>query len=91
MKHHITKQGDRLLVRIDDVSGQEPALLLRIRQCRQSAWSCPSGECMKIGSIDEHVDGGGIELTLTPRPGVQLDVSGIDECLGYMLREVDSR
>jgi hypothetical protein len=88
MKYRITKQDNGLSVQIDDVSGREPALLQQIRQCRQSAWACPSGECLNIGSIEERVEDGRIYLTLTPRLGAQLNSSGIEECLGYMLRQV---
>ena len=91
MKCRITKQGSGLSVEIDDVSGQEPAVLQQIRQCRPSAWACPSGECRNIGSIEEHVEEGRIVLTLTPRPGAQLDPSGIEECLGYMLHGVTEK
>jgi hypothetical protein len=90
MKYRVTKQDNSsgLSVQIDGVSGQEPAVLEQIRRCRQSAWACPSGECLNIGSIDERVEDGRIFLTLTPRPGAQLEPSGIEECLGYMLRQV---
>jgi hypothetical protein len=88
MKIRVAKQDNGLSVQIDDVSGQEPAVLQQIRQCRQSAWACPSGECLNIGSIEERVEDGQIFLTLTPRPGVQLSSSGIEQCLSYMLRQV---
>jgi len=87
MKYSITKQGDRFSVRIDDVSGQEQTIREEIGSCRQSAWACPSGECRNVGSIEERVEGGSIFLTLAPRPGASIDRSGIEECLGYMLRQ----
>jgi hypothetical protein len=46
------------------------------------------GKCLNIGSIEERVEDGRIFLTLTPRLGAQLNSSGIEECLGYMLRQV---
>jgi hypothetical protein len=52
-----------------------------------NAWACPSGESRNVGAIDEHVEGGSIFLTLTARPGTQLDRSGIEECLAYMLHQ----
>jgi hypothetical protein len=85
MKYRIMKQDSGLSVQIDDVSGQEQAVVQQIRQCRQSAWACPSGECLNIGSIEERVEAGRVFLTLTARPGAQLNSSGIEECLGYML------
>lgn len=88
MRYCITTQGDRINVRIDDVSGHEPAILLQIRRCRESAWACPSGECLNIGSIDERIENGSMVLTLSPRPGAQIDPSGISECIGYMLHPV---
>lgn len=85
MKFHIEKHDTGLLIRIDDVMGQEQTILERIRRCRQSAWACPSAECQNIGSIEQRAGDGSVFLTLTPRPGAQLDSSGIEQCLRYML------
>jgi len=60
-------------------------LVKAIQRCRQSAWACPSGECMNIENIAQRVEPGRVSLTLTPRPGARLDPSGIEECLRYML------
>ena len=87
MKYSITSQHQAYIVRIDDVSGQKEPLLEAIRRCRQSAWACPSGECQNIGAIEERTEGRSVFLTLTPRPGVELDLSGIEECLRYMLSQ----
>jgi hypothetical protein len=87
MNFSITKQDSGLGVQIDDVSGQEQAVVQQILQCRQSAWACPSGECLNIGSIEKRVEAGRVFLTLTARPGAELNASGIEECLGYMLRQ----
>jgi hypothetical protein len=87
MKYSITKQGDGFSIRIDDVSGQEQTILERIDLCRQSAWACPSGECRNVGSIEEHVEAGSVFLSLAPRPGANIDRSGIEECLAYMLHQ----
>lgn len=87
MKYHIENTDAGLSIRIDEVAGQEQALLEAIRQCRQSAWACPSGECMNIGTMEEHAKDGSVFLTLTARPGAQLSAVGIKECLGYMLAQ----
>ncbi|MBI2312783.1 MAG: hypothetical protein HYU77_09805 [Betaproteobacteria bacterium] len=86
MKFHIEKQGDGLRVHIEGVAGQEQALVEAIRQCRQSAWACPSGECVNIESIADRTEAGIVILTLSARPGVQLDASAIAECLRYTLQ-----
>jgi hypothetical protein len=85
MKYWIIEQGNGFSVRIDDVRGQEQALLDELHRCRQSAWACPSGECRNIASIDERSESGGVVLTLVPRADARLDRAGITECLRYML------
>ena len=88
MKYHIQKQDTGISIRIDDVAGQEQTILEAIRQCRkQSAWACPSAECGNIGSMEERAEGGSVFLILAPRPGTQLDPSGIEECMRYMLHD----
>ena len=85
MKLRIEKRDTGLEVRIDGIAGQERAVIEAIQRCRQSAWACPSGECMNIASIAERVADGCAFLTLTARPGVELSPSGIEQCLRYML------
>jgi hypothetical protein len=85
MKFNIQNQGAGLTIRIEEVAGQEQTLVEAIRQCRKSAWACPSGECMNAADIVEHVEQGSVVLTITPRPDAQLDPSGIEQCLRYML------
>lgn len=85
MKLQIEKVPTGLNIRIDDMAGHEQTLIERIRHCRQTAWACPSGECAKIGTMEDHVGEGRILLKMTPRPGEQLSAARIEECLGYML------
>lgn len=88
MKCTIQMQDTRLHIRIDEVPGQERGLLEAMRQCRPSAWACPSGACMNIGTMEGHSADGSVFLSLTPRPGAQLDPTGIEECMRYMLQGV---
>ncbi len=88
MRYHIEKLETGISIRIDDVAGQEQAVLETIRQCRrQSVWACPSGECQNIGSMKERAEGGSVFLTLTPTPGAEIALTGIDECLRYVLHQ----
>lgn len=88
MKYHIEKQDNGITIRIDDIGGQEQKVLEAIRQCRrQSAWACPSAECQNIETMEERSGDGSVFLTLTPSLGTQLNLSGIEECLCYMLHQ----
>ena len=87
MNFHIEEVQTGLNVRIDGVAGREQSVVEKIRSCRQSAWACPSGECMKIGTMEERLGEGWVSLILTPRPGEQLSSVGIDQCLRYMLQQ----
>jgi hypothetical protein len=86
MKFCIEREGAGLSVRIDDVAGEEQAVVEAIRRCRQSAWACPSGECMNIDSISECAEAGSVVLNLAARPGGELEPAGIELCLRYMLK-----
>jgi hypothetical protein len=87
MNFHVEQRGDGLAVRIEGVAGREQALLAALRACRQSAWACPSGECVNVADIAERVEDGALLLSLTPRPAARLDARGIEQCLRYMLPE----
>lgn len=86
MSFTIEKRGDALLVRIDNAGRNEKDVFDTVTACRgQSWWSCPSGECSKIGACDTQRDGDATLLALTPRPGEALSVAGVEECLRYVL------
>ncbi len=85
MEIRIENRGAGLSVRIDGVAGRERAVIDAIRRCRQTAWACPSGECLNIESIAERAEGGSVVLTLAARPDAGLDAAGIEQCLRYML------
>jgi len=88
MDFRIERHGDELRVRIESASRSEQEVFERVCACRgQSWWSCPSGECAKIGACDTRHDGGTTVLALTPRPGEALSVAGVEECLRYVLAE----
>lgn len=88
MSFTIERRDDALLVRIDNVGRNERDVFDAVSACRgQSWWSCPSGECAKIGACDAQRDGDATLLALTPRPGEALSVAGIEECLRYVLDE----
>lgn len=88
MGFQIEKSGAGLKVRIDNMAGREEAVVAKLRACRQSAWACPSGECTKIGSMQDRSADGCIYLDLEPRAGDELSATGIEQCLGYMLHGV---
>ncbi len=88
MDFRMERHGDKLLVHIVDASRTEQGVFERINSCRGASWwSCPSGECAKIGDCETLRDGDATVLTLTPRPGETLSSAGIEECLRYVLAE----
>lgn len=88
MSFRIERQGDELLVRIVSATRNEQDVFDRVCACRSTSWwSCPSGECAKIGACDTRRDGDTTVLALTPRPGEALSPAGVEECLRYVLAE----
>lgn len=87
MRFRIEKANAEVEVRIDDVTGQEQALVDAIQRCRQSAWACASGECMNIQAIEDREADGCVFLTFKAKPGIELSAGGIEQCLHYLLPE----
>ena len=86
MSFSIERRGDEVLVRIENATRSEQEVFDTVCACRgQSWWSCPSGECSKIGACDTERDGEAVLLSLSPRPGEALSVPGIEECMRYVL------
>lgn len=88
MGFRIERHGNELLVRIEGATRSEQEVFDKVCACRgQSWWSCPSGECAKIGDCDTRRDGDTTVLALRPRPGEALSPAGVEECLRYVLAE----
>jgi hypothetical protein len=87
VKYHIERQRTGISIRIEAPGGDEQGLLDAVNHCRQSAWACPSGECLNISTMGSSAADGNVYLTLTPRAGEQLDLAAIEECLRYTLHK----
>ena len=85
MKYRIEKQSDEIVISFEELGGDAQAVIDAIGRCRSSAWTCASGECMKIGGMETCSGGGALAVRLKPRPDVELDVAGLGECLKYQL------
>lgn len=85
MKYHIEKQGNEVVISFDALDSQAQVMIDAIGRCRQSAWACPSGECMKIGDMETCAAGGTMAVRLKPRADAALSVVSLGECLKYQL------
>ena len=91
MKYHIEKQGDEVVISFDQQDEQAQVMIEAIGRCRQSAWACSSGECMKIADMETCTHGDELAVRLKPRGKSALSVAGVGECLKYQLpREIDN-
>ena len=88
MSFSIEQQGDGLLVRIESSPQSGQQIFDAVCACRrESWWSCPSGECARIGAWDAQHEAGTTVITFMPRAGEALSAGGIEECLRYVLDE----
>jgi len=85
MKYHIEQRGDEVVISFDQLDGQAQATIEAIGRCRQSAWACSSGECMKIAGMETCAEGDAVALRLKPHPDAPLSVVSLGECLKYHL------
>lgn len=85
MKYHIEKQGNEVVISFDALDAEAKVMIEAIGRCRQSAWACPSGECMKIADMETCAKGDALAVRLKPRPDAALSVVSLGECLKYQL------
>jgi hypothetical protein len=85
MKYHIEQQGNEVVIRFEKLGSHAETVVAAMGRCRQSAWACPSGECMKIATMETSGDGDALAVRLKPRSDSQLSVAGLGECLKYQL------
>lgn len=83
VKFLIEKQDREVVIRFEQLGGQAQAVIDAMGRCRQSAWACSSGECMKIADMETCADGNVLAVRLKPRPDAELSVAGLGECLKY--------
>lgn len=90
MSFRIEGQGAQLQVRIDNDSHTGQQVLDAVHACKSlSWWSCPSGECSKIGACESRREHHTVVLTMTPRAGETLSPVGVAECLRYVLGDAE--
>ncbi len=86
MSFRIQDQVAHLDVRIENDARTGPQVIEALHSCRTvSWWSCPSGECARIGTCESRHDGEAVVLEMTPREGETLSATGIAECMSYLL------
>ena len=85
MKYHIEQQGNEVVISFDALDSQAQVMIEAIGRCRQSAWACPSGECMKIADMETCAAGDTLAVRLKPRPDAALSVVSLGECLKYQM------
>lgn len=85
MKYHIEKQGNEVVISFDALDSQAQVMIDTIGRCRQSAWACSSGECMKIADMETCAANGTMAVRLKPRTDAELSVASLGECLKYQL------
>lgn len=86
MSFRIEGHGVRLQVRIENDSHEAQEVVEAVHACRAlSWWSCPSGECARVGECEARTEGDVTVLTMTSRTGEPLSPSGVAECLRYVL------
>ena len=85
MKYQIEKQGEEVVIRFQGVGGNAQTVIDAIGRCRKNAWSCASGECVKIDDMASCAEEGSLTLRLKPRAELSLDVASLGECLKYQL------
>ena len=85
MKYQIEKQGEEVVIRFEQLGDQGQAVVAAMGRCRQSGWACPSGECMKIATMETTGDGDALAVRLKPRSDSELSVAGLGECMKVQL------
>lgn len=86
MSFRLEGDGVSLQVRIENESRTGEQVLEAVHACRSmSWWSCPSGECSKVGHCEAQREGEVLILRMTPRAGETLSPTGVAECLQYVL------
>jgi len=89
MSLRIEGNGEQLQVRIENDSHTAQEVLDAVHACRTSSWwSCPSGECARIGECETRTEEKVIVLTMSARKGEPLSAAGVAECLRYVLGDL---
>lgn len=85
MIYHIEKQDEEVVIRFEQLDGHAEEVIEAMGRCRQSAWACPSGECLKIATMETCANGDALAVRLRPLPDAKLSIASLGECLKYQL------
>ena len=87
MQHHLETVGDglRITARVDPA--RQEALLAEFQQCASGHCQCPTPQYAKLQSVDVSAEAGVVSITLSPKPGEQIDQADIERCLDHTARQ----
>lgn len=90
MRYHLAQHDKEVVISFEELGTQARMVIDAIGRCRQSAWACTSGECMKIAAMETCGEGDTLAVRLKPRADTALSVASIGECLKYQLPRENS-
>lgn len=88
MKHAIERTADGLRISASVAPEKQQALLDEFAKCAGGTCSCPTPQYDKLNSMVVSAQPSGVTVTLTTKPGEQIEVADIEACLDHTAREV---
>lgn len=88
MKSTIEHTNEGLRIQAAVQPDKEGALLEELGKCAGGHCSCPSAQYDKLSAVDVKASAEGVTVDLKVKPGEQVDVADIQNCLDHTAKQV---
>jgi hypothetical protein len=88
-QYEISDESSAVSIELTEVAGHQKELLEAFQECQAGTRSCPTDEYRNVASMTVDADESRIAIRLEAKPGVELDVSEIENCLDYTIGGVE--
>ena len=88
MKSTIEHTNEGLRIQAAVQPDKQGALLEELGKCAGGNCSCPSAQYEKLSAIDLKTTAEGVTVDLKVKPGEQVDVADIQNCLDHTAKQV---
>lgn len=88
-RYRIEKKTTEVGIELTDVGDKRDELLMAFNECAEGRCSCPTMEYEKVASMTVEDGADQIEISLEAKPGSELYISEIANCLVHTIKAKD--
>ena len=92
MKHTLkTSDTGAVEIKVATQSAERPKLMENLQQCQSGQCGCKTNVYEDLDGIELAQTEGGVEISLTPKDGADIDTGEVEKCLDWMAEQAKEK